>query len=307
MIPLRWSSHHPARWAVVLLLILAACDGVPLAPYSGTPGTPAALLAEAPRAIALTQPGNSNENQPAATAEIQRSNAQATLNAASSTLGAAQTQDQTAANAVAAQLAATAQIQRANAQATLVAAASTQNAAVTQDAIRQTQAADQATTGAEAVLVQQNANDMAAGTQTAVANGVATEARSAVATSQWYTDQARQRDEQRQVPIAFLWTWCWPAFLVLLAGLVVWGFWRWLRLRQAKQRMLNDLLEQLPSPPTRAQQSSPDVAPPYIEGAAARVPYQLTEPEDQVHRWLGEVKDKLQGSDQKDEHDDSDN
>ena len=48
-----------------------------------------------------------------------RANAQATLNSANATLSAAQTQAQNNANVIAAQIAATAEIVRANAQATL--------------------------------------------------------------------------------------------------------------------------------------------------------------------------------------------
>lgn len=297
MKPLRWPSHTPAQWAVILLLLtLAACGGVPLAPSVSTDGTQAALLAQA---------GNAGDNQAAATAEVQRAHAQATLSAAVSTVSAAQTQDQSAANVIAVHVAATAEIERANAQATLASADSTQSAALAQDAIRQRQVADQATAAAQAVLVQQNADDMAAGTQTAVAEGIATEAGSAAATSQWYTEQGRQRDAQRQVPITFLLTWCWPAFLVLVAGLAVWGLWRWLRLRQTKQRMFNELLEELPAPPTMATPPPAPDNPPYTEGDPAGNGYELTEPEDQVQRWLGEVKDKLQGTDEKDQDDDT--
>src|SRR5689334_2161000 len=123
-------SHNSAHWAVMLLLILAACDGVPVAPYTIQGGTAQASVAceacaEATRAMALTQAGNNTENQAALTAEISRSNAQAMLNSAEATLGAAQTQDQNSSNAAAAQLAATAAIERARAEATLVAADST--------------------------------------------------------------------------------------------------------------------------------------------------------------------------------------
>ena len=317
MNPIRRRSHNPAAWAVILLLVLAACDGVPSVPYTVAGGTPAPLstetsvtcraCAQATRAIALTQAGNNTENQAAATAEIVRANAQATLNSADATLSAAQTQDQNSANIFAAQIASTAEIERARAQATLVAAGFTQSAALTQDAIRQTQGADQATTGALAVINQQNQDALAAGTQTAVANGVATQARSAVATSQWYADQVRQRSEQRQVPIGFLWTWGLPIFIVVLAGLVLWGVWRWLKVRQANQRILNGLLEQLPAPAPKAADGQHDEASPYIEGEAVDARYQVTEPEDQVHRWLDEVKRKLRSSDRKDEDDDADN
>lgn len=313
---IRRRSHNPAIFAAMLLLILAACDGVPVPPSTIREVTSAALLAEtsvpckacaqATRAIALAQAENNTENQAAATAEIVRANAQATLDTANATLAAAQTQDQNSANIIAAQIASTAEIERAHAQATLVGAGSTESAALTQDAIQQTQAADQATSGAAVVVNQQKEDQLAAGTQTAVANGVATQARSAVATSQWYTDQVRQRAEQRQVPIGFLWTWGLPAFILLLAGLGLWGFWRWLRLRQANQRILNGLLGQFPPPAPKVTNLHRDDSLPYVEGAAVHNHYQLTKPEDPVHRWLEEVKGKLRSSEHKDEDDDTD-
>src|SRR5512143_801979 len=285
--------HIPALWAAIFLLTLAACGTLP----ETTAAPNAALLQSAAvetmgpvtGAASPTRRSNNAAQQAAATAEIVRANAQATLNSANATVNAAQTQDQNSANIAAAQLASTAEIESAHAQATLVAAGSTQSAALTQDAIQQTQAADQATTGAAAVINQQNQDELAAGTQTAVANGIATQDRSAVATSQWYTDQARMRDEQRQVPIAFLWTWCLPTFIVVLAGLALWGFWRWLRLRQANQRMMNGLLEQLPTPAPKVANHHHDDALPYLDGEDVDSRYELTKPDDQVHRWLDDV------------------
>ena len=100
---------------------------------------------------------------------------------------------------------------------------------------------------AEAVIAQQNKNDLAASTQTAIANNIATQTQVAVATSQWYADQERQREEQRQGPIAFLWMWCLPMFIVLFAGLLLWGFWRWLKIQQANQRILENPVDRLPA------------------------------------------------------------
>jgi hypothetical protein len=248
-------------------------------------------------------------DQAAATAEIVRANAQATLNSANATLSGVQTQDQNAANAIAAQIAATSEIERARAQATLSSAGSTQSAALTQDAIRQTQMVDVATTGAEAILNQQNRDQLAAGTQTAVINNIATQTQVAVATSQWYADQARQRAEQSRGSIAFLWVWCFPVFAVLLAGLALWGFWRWLRIRQANQRLFDGLidLDQLQAPAPKVINHQHDDSLPYLEGDDVDSRYQLTKPDDQVHRWLDEVKRKLLSSDQKDKDDDTDN
>jgi hypothetical protein len=149
-------SRTAARWVAILLLtLLAACGTLP----ETTPAPDAARLQSAPvetmgpaaGAASPTRRSNNTGQQAAATAEIVRANAQATLNSANATVNAAQTQDQNSANIAAAQIASTAEIERARAQATLVAAGSTQSAALTQDAIQQTQAADQATTGAVAV------------------------------------------------------------------------------------------------------------------------------------------------------------
>lgn len=221
---------------------------------------------------------------------------------AQATLAAALTQEKYNADN---QAAATAEIMRANAQATLnsanaqatlVAAGSTQSAALTQDAIRQTQA-----------QYDLQVTEAAASTQTAVANHIATQAQSAVATSQWYTDQSRQRQEQRQGPIAFLWMWCLPIFIVLLAGLVLWGFWRWLKIQQANQRILENPVDKLQAPAAEVIHHQHDDSLPYLESDIVDSRYQLTKPDDRVRRWLDEVKRKLLSSDKKDEDDNTDN
>ena len=199
----------------LVLLTLTACNGTTATPSAlgegmllATPAltdTSCEACAQATLAFALTQEKNNVNNQVAATAEVVRANAQATLSAANATLSAAQTQEQNNANVIAAQVAATAQIVRANAQATLNSAGSTQSAALTQDAIQQTQMADLATTSAEAMLNQQNNDKLVASTQTAIANTIATQTQIAAATAEWYADQTRQREEERQGPIAFLW------------------------------------------------------------------------------------------------------
>ncbi len=257
----------------------SAGDRIPL-------GTPLGSGDQATLAVVLTQEKNNADNQAAATAEIVRANAQATINSANATLNAVQIQNQNDANVISAQLAATAEFERANAQATTDSADSTQSAALTQDAIRQTHMADQATSDAEAMLIQQNEVLMAAGTQTAGANLIATQTQIAVATSQWYADQARQRDEERrQGPLGFLWMWCLPLFLVLLAGLLLWGIWRWLKIQQANQLILENPVDELP----------------HMKNESLDSRLQLTQPDDQVPHWLDEVKSKLLSNDKKDE------
>jgi len=309
----RSNLRMTAIWSLVLLT-LAACGTLPTTPpmaqmLLATPaqtGVPCEACAQATLAVALTQEKNNADNQAAATAEIVRVNAQTTLNSANATLSAAQTQDQNNANAIAAQIAATAEIVRANAQATLNSAASTQNAALTQDAIRQTQMADLATTGAQAIVNQQNKDELAAGTQTAIANNIATQTQAA-ATSQWYADQTRQREEQRQGPIAFLWMWCLPIFVLLLVGLVLWGFWRWLKIREANQRILENPVDRLQASVIEVIPHQDEEELPYLESDLDDSRYQLTKPDDQVRRWLDEVKRKLRSSDKKDKDDNRDN
>ena len=224
--------------SLLMLLILSGCI-TPLATQSSKENSliapaetsvPCDACVQATLAAAMTQINDNADYQAVATAEIVRANAQATLASANATLSAVQTQDQNDANIVAAQIAGTAEIVRAAAQATLDSAGATQNAALTQDAIRQTQAADLATTDAQSLLIQQNKDDLAASTQTAIADNIATQTQAAAATSQWYTDQERQREEQRKGPIAFLWMWCLPVFILMLVGFILWGYWRRLKI-----------------------------------------------------------------------------
>jgi hypothetical protein len=267
-----------AFWAWVLL-ILAACATQPETPFAPE----AAMLLATPVGTSAQATADS---QAAATAEIDRAAAQATWNSANATLSAAQTQEQNSADVIAAQIAAAAEIARAEAQATLDSARSTQSAALTQDALRQTQAQFDL----EMTVEQHSSNEIAAGTQTAIANSIATQTRAAAATSQWYADQSRQRNEQLQGPIAFLWTWCLPVIVVLFAGLCLWGFWRWLKMQQDRQRSSEQPAGKLQAPPDpgRPRDRFP---PPGNEIANGR--RRLRKPEEQVRGWLDEIKRKL--------------
>jgi len=299
---------------ISMLLVLSACASlVPVQPAAEMlGGTPAQINTicdacdQATLAAALTQEKKNTDSQAAATAEIVRADAQATLNSANATVNAAQTQDQNNANIIAAQIAATAEIVRANAQATLNSAGATQSIALTQDAIGQTQMASLATAGAEASAIQQYKNELAVGTQTAIANNIATQTQAAAATSQWYADQDRQRTEQRQGPIAFLWALCLPIFLIIFAGLVLWGFWRWLKIKQDNLRMLENPVGELPPPITEVRRHRHDDPLPYVESEVDSG-YQVTTPDDQVQKWVDEVKRKLRDSDEKDADDTPDN
>jgi hypothetical protein len=206
-------------------------------------------------------------------------NAQATLNASNATLGAAQTQEKNNANIIAAEIAATEAIVKANAQATLIAAGSTQGAAQTQDAIRQTQVVELATADAQATQVQQSTDQVAASTQTAVANSIATQTRSAAATSQWYTDQERQREEEMR---ASLWLWCPSIFFIAMTLAAILFLWRWMITRETQPR-----LDAQP-PEVIVTKSEPRT----LEGASMNQ-YPVVKPPDNIGRWLDEVKRKL--------------
>lgn len=299
---------------LLMLLILSGCI-TPLATQSTEENlliAPAQANAsceacdQATLAVALTQQKNNSDVQAAATAEIVRANAQATLNSANATLSVAQTQDQNNADVILAQIAGTAAIVRADALSTLNSAGSTQSAAFTQDAIRQTQIADVATTGAESIIVQQNKDNIAAGTQTAVADNIATQTQAAAATSQWYTDQERQREEQRQGPIAILWIVCLPMFILLFMGLFLWGYWRRLKIQQDNQHVIALPVERLP-PIIEIIPHQHDDSLPYIESDIIDTRYRPMKPDDQVRGWLDEVKRKLLSRDKEDEDDHTNN
>ena len=314
--------RHPRIAAILDLilvsLILTACNGMTVTPAAQQEGvmlaTPVLLTGvcgscdQATLAAALTQQKAGADNQSASTAEVMRANAQATFNSANATLSAAQVQAQNNANFLAAQVAATAEVARANAQATVNSAGSTQAAAMTQSQynLQVTQAIG--TQSAQAVIVQQNKNDLVAGTQTSIANNIATQTQVAVATSQWYTDQSRQREEerQRQGPLGYLWIWCPPIFIVLLAGLVLWGFWRWLKIQQANQRILESPVEQPPMITTEVRRHRHDDELPIIDSEIIDTRYQLTESDDQVDQWVEDVKNQLINS-EKDKDDNTDN
>jgi hypothetical protein len=312
-----------ATWAVVLVVLTLTACGPPVATPPPAPNqalvlaTSAEITDQSIAAATLTAVRITPDNRAdkaAATAKVVRANAQATLDSANATVSAAQTQDQGNANVIAAQLAATAEIVRSEAQATLVAADATRSAALTQDAIQQTQeeynfqvTLAAGTQNVVALMTQQNKNDLAAGTGTAVANNIATQTQAADATSQYYADQARQSNEQRQIPVTFLWMWCLPIFIVLLAGLVLWGVWRWLKIQQADERNPKNPVEKLQAPVAEVIYHRPEDALPDSESTVADSRYQLTKPEDPVRRWLDEVKRKLINSDKRDEDDDTDN
>lgn len=312
---IRHRLYIPVIWVLIFMLpALVACNVATITPSTingnillSTPELmtdTCVLCSQATLAVILTQEKGNADFQAAATAEVLRANAQATVNSANATLNAAQTQQQNNNNMIAAQIASTAEIVRANAQATLNSAGATQIAAMTQGQYNLQVTEAVRTQNAVAFLTQQNKDDLAANTQTAIANTIATQTQSAIATSQWYSDQERQRDEERQGPIAFIWTWCLPAFLILLAGLILWGFRRWLSIQQSNQRILAKPVETLPIPASIVRQHRHDDISPNIENDTSSDNYQVTTPEDQVHQWLDEVKEELRNSDEKDKEND---
>ena len=308
-----------ATWATLLVMLALAACGTQIPTPPPVPNVNVVLATSAAElsnqsgvAVTMTPADHTAENQAAATAQIVRANAQATFDSANSTVSAAQTQDQNNADAIAAQIAATAKVARSQAQATLVAAGSTQRVGLTQVAIQQTQEAYNfqvtlaaGTQSVVAMMTQQNKNDVAASTQTASANNIATQTEVAAATSQWYANQARQSKEQSQIPIAFLWMWCLPLFIVLLAGLILWGVWRWLRIQQANQRNPEKPVEKLQAPTPVVMHYEQDDTLPTSASEVIDSRFQVTKPEDPVSEWLDEVKGKLRSSDKRDEDDDT--
>ena len=97
--------------------------------------------------------------------------------------------------------------------------------------------------------------------------------------------------------------WCLPIFIVLLAGFVVWGFWRWLRIQQDNQQILENPAGRLQAPPVEVRRHRHDDPLPYIESDVVESTSQLTTPDDEVHDWLDDVKNTLLEDEEKDEDD----
>jgi len=308
--------HIAFAWVFIFIplwLTLAACgtqSGTPAMPADGAGplNTPMGTSDQAVLAAMQTQQQNNTDAQAAATAEIARINAQGTLNSANATLSAIQTQNQGDVNLAAAQMAYTAEMVHANAEATLNSAGSTQNAAMTQDSIQQTQIVAVATSSAQALLDQQNKDELAAATQTAVANHISTQTQAAVVAAQWHAEEARLDEEQRRSPITFLWMWCLPAFILLfVAGLIFGGFWHWFKVQQNKQLVLEDRVDRLQAPATKVTHYQDDAGASYLESDMADGRLPRARPDDQIRRWLDEVKGKLLSSARKEQDDKTNN
>lgn len=288
---------------ILTFVILASCDAQKNTPSTSVNGLLLPMstdagpnicteCVQATQAAELTQAKSSTSANEAATAEIMRINAKSTLNSVGATLGAAQVQAQSKANSVAAQMASTAEIIRANAQATMIAADSTQNVVLTQNAIRQTEAQinaqmtdSMATQYAISAETQQTYNLFVSETQNSVAAGFASQTQSAIATSQWYSEQERQREVQIRGPLAILWVWC-PGLLILIFILVgAYSFLRWMIIQKDDQINDPELLV-------------PVVLEPILINDNAK-------PNDDIDLWLDEVKRKLI-ADKKDNDDNQD-
>ena len=230
------------------------------------------------------------------------------MNSANATLNAVQTQNQNNANIVAAQIAATAEFIPCQCTGNpgcsrfdTERGANPGRDAADPDTVRFAGDAGSRDAECEALLAQQYKNDLASGTQTAVADTIATQTQVAVVTAQFYADQSRQVDAQRQVPLTFLLVWCLPAFLVLAAGVVIWGIWRGIRVQQANQRIIDNPTEKVAGACTQQDDSSKRLESDIIDSQ-----FKLTKPVDQSRRWIDEVKRKLLSSDKKDEDDHTD-
>ena len=97
---------------------------------------------------------------------------------------------------------------------------------------------------------------------------------------------------------------CFPIFLLLLVGLFLWAFWRWLGIQQNNQRILVNPVNRLQAPAVQVIEVQPDNSVTYIESDDLDNGHH-TAPDNQMRRWLDEVKRKLRSSDKKDEDDNS--
>jgi len=87
--------------------------------------------------------------------------------------------------------------------------------------------------------------------------------------------------------------------------LVLWGFWRWLRIQQANQLLPENPVDKLPALAAEVRHHRHDDPAPYLESDIDSG-YQVTTPDDQVQNWVDEVKSKLNDSDKKNENDNTD-
>jgi hypothetical protein len=94
--------------------------------------------------------------------------------------------------------------------------------------------------------------------------------------------------------------------MVLLAGLVLWGVWRRLRIQQDNQRILEKPVDRLPALVVEVPPHHHGGLLPHLDSDIADDGYQVTTPDNQVEQWLDEVKNKLLDSDEKDKDDNTD-
>jgi hypothetical protein len=104
-----------------------------------------------------------------------------------------------------------------------------------------------------------------------------------------------------QGPITFLAVLFLPSFIVLFVISVLWGFWRWVKIKQGP-RILENPVEKLQAPVSGAMEHGPI----YFESDVIDHYSPLTKPDDQVGRWLDEVKTQLQSSEEKEKDDNPD-
>lgn len=308
-------KYRPSILAFLILaltlLILAACGASNESPSvskgkrslsaisTPTDNSSCQACALATLSVAQTQQTNNTDLQAAATANIVVANAQATLNSLNATSSAVQAQQRNQANIVIAQITATAAVANANIQATLASSAQTQSVAQTQNAIQQTQIAAQATTNAQATLTVQSQQTLVAATQTVVEGQIMRITQVAVATAQQQAVQERLSQEQQLGSAMFIWELCVPSFILMLGGIFLYGSWRWLGNRQLEQqRQLEGSPVRSHTPRVRVIDHQVSDSEPYV---ADRGRYQLTKPDDQVGKWLDEVKREISSDEKKDE------
>ena len=85
------------------------------------------------------------------------------------------------------------------------------------------------------------------------------------------------------------------------------GFWRWFKNRQVTQFILENPVDRLPAPTIEIVPHLHDDSLPYLESDVVEDRFQHVQPDDQMRRWLDEVKRKLLKIDKEDEENEINN
>jgi hypothetical protein len=89
-----------------------------------------------------------------------------------------------------------------------------------------------------------------------------------------------------------------PVFLVLFAGLCLWGFWLWLKKRRSSKRPAKKPIKKLPVP-LKTNKPQKLIVP--SKSDVSNDQRLLVLPDAQLHRWLEEIKRKLMNRNRNDD------